>query len=116
VPRDSLSEEARVMVLRALLIQRQSDLKIFRASSGSSLAPATRLVAAAVHALSPAASMNWPRGQGIPQLDTRALRTPTGSGANQLSGPRIIAGCPVVLRASHCALRISALWLDGFQK
>ncbi len=30
---DSLSEEGRVMVLRALLIQRQNDLKIFRASA-----------------------------------------------------------------------------------
>jgi len=33
VPPDSLGEEGRVMVLRALLIQRQGDLKIFRASA-----------------------------------------------------------------------------------
>ena len=122
----ALSEEGRVMVLRALLMQRQSELKIFHATARLNgfaqqlslllrefqrhhLAPTQLHKLATRPELSPhlrgklhdlallhRAYADW--------LTSHSLRD-----ANDL-----LDSATSALRTPHSALRISALWLDGF--
>ena len=121
-----LSEEGRVMVLRALLLRHQSELKIFRASArltGFAQQLSLLLRDFQRQQLSPArldklaAQLDAPRPLRDKIHDLALLLRAYGDwlqthdlqDANHALDVAVSA-----LRIPHCALRISALWLDGF--
>ena len=121
-----LSEEGRVMVLRALLMQRQSELKIFRAAArltGFAQQVSLLLREFQRHHLSPT------------RLDSLAARPDLASHLHDKlhdlalllrayadwlkshdlrDANDLLDAATVTLRTPHSALRVSALWLDGF--
>lgn len=126
VPSDSVSEEGRVMVLRALLIQRQSELKTFRASArlaGFARELSLLLREFQQHHLSPTRLDELAKQTvGSPRLQKKLhdlslllrvygewLKQHELQDANQLLDVAARA-----LRTPQSTLRVSALWLDGF--
>ncbi len=123
---EALSEEGRVMVLRALLMQRQDELKIFRAAArlnGFAQQLSLLLREFQRHHLSPSQLDKVAAQSGLaPHLRDKLhdlalllrayadwLKSRSLRDANDLLGSAADA-----LRTPHSALRISTLWLDGF--
>jgi len=123
---DSLSEEGRVMVLRALLIERQSELKIFRASArltGFARELSLLLREFQRHHLSPTrldalAQKPLTSNQLRDKLHDLALLLRAYDGWLKQHGLQdanhLLDVATQSLRTPHSALRVSALWLDGF--
>ena len=123
---NSLSEEGRVMVLRALLIQRQSDLRVFRASArltGFARELSLLLREFQRHHLLPARLEELTaRPAAPPQLrdklhDFALLLRAYGDWLEQhrlQDANHLLDVATQSLRTPHSGLRVSALWLDGF--
>ena len=121
-----LSEEGRVMVLRALLLQKQGELQIFRASArltGFAQQLSLLLREFQRHRLSPARLAELAAERDNPPLlraklhDLALLLRAYGDvlQAQQLQDANhLLDVASDALRPPSSALRISALWLDGF--
>ena len=125
-PPAPLSEEGRVMVLRALLIRQQGELKIFRASArltGFAQQLSLLLREFQRHQLSPArldelaAKSDTPRPLRDKLHDLALLLRAYGDWlqTHELhDANHLLDVAAAALRAPHPALHIAGLWLDGF--
>ena len=121
-----LSEEGRVMVLRALVVQRQGELKTFRASArltGFAQQLSLLLREFQRHQLSPARIAELAtQADAPPKLrnklhDLALLLRAYGDWLNAhrlQDANHLLDVATAALRHPPSALRISALWLDGF--
>ena len=127
-PPEFLSDEGRVMVLRALLLRHESELKLFRGSArrpGFAQEISRLLNEFQQHQLPPQKLLALAENQHLRAELRNKLRDlsllhghySTWLVENQLQdGNRLLESATEMLQSNldHSALRFSALWLDGF--